>query len=81
MDLFWYGENERWKDNRRSAVYNERDVYLSYEFDGHGNPLPLDQRTKQYNDSLCDRTDSVIAWQPMTKPLIKKGINYYDKEV
>lgn len=64
MDLYWYGELQRFKDNRRQSVFSDYDVYAyndtTYEYDKPVN-----------TNSLCDRTDDVVAWRKMPKPYMK----------
>lgn len=64
MDLYWYGEYEKWKDNRRQDVFNTYDVYA------------IDPTTNQFtknihSERLCDRTDSVVAWRKIPKPYMR----------
>lgn len=61
MDLYWYGEVQRFKDNRRQQIFSEYDVY-GYNDVTHEYDKPLN------TNSLCDRTDNVVAWKQMPNP-------------
>ena len=64
MDLYWYGEKQRFKDNRRQSVFNDYDVY-AYNYDTHEYDKPL------HTNELCDRTDNVVAWKRIPKTYMK----------
>lgn len=58
MDLYWYNETQRFKDNRRQNVYSTYEV-LNYK------------NEKMHTDHLCDRTENVIAWKNIPKTYMK----------
>lgn len=64
MDLYWYGKNQRFKDNRKQLVFSDYDVY-AYNDVTHEYDKPIN------TDSLCDRTENVIAWKKSPKPYMK----------
>lgn len=63
MDLWWDGEVRKFKDNRRLNVYETYEVY------GYSSSSRCGKE-RMYMDRLCDRTSSVVAWQPMA-PIYK----------
>lgn len=65
MDLFWYDEVERFKDNRVQNVFNDYDVY-AYNDVTHEYDKPIN------TNNLCDRTDNVIAWKKISKSYMKR---------
>lgn len=67
MDLFWNPDNQTFKDNRRQNVFDTYSVY------GCG-----DRRLS--TERIVDRTDEVVAWRKLPKPLILKNIKYYESE-
>lgn len=72
MDLWYDTKNDKFKDNRRQNVYETYDV-MGYQ---HGN-----EKAKMYHDKLCDRTSSVVAWQPLAPMFrIPKGMKVNVKE-
>ena len=54
MDLYWYGKQQKFKDNRRQYIFNTYDVYNYKE-------------EKMYTCNLCDRTENVIACRKLPK--------------
>lgn len=64
MDLYWYCEYQKFKDNRRRDVFNTYDVYAF-------NDATNDYDKNIHTDSLCDRTTRVIAWRKIPKPYMK----------
>lgn len=64
MDLYWYSETQRFKDNRRQDVFSTYSVYNK-------------DHELMHNESLCDRTHSVIAWRNMPKPYMKGFVKDY----
>lgn len=64
MNLYWCDDIQRFKDNRRQSVFNDYDVY-AYNDVTHEYDKPIN------TDSLCDRTDRVIAWKKLPKPYMK----------
>jgi hypothetical protein len=61
MDLFWYGDRQQFRDNRRQDVFDSYDVY------GYNNETKLNDK-KLYTINLCNRTDEVVAWRQQYKP-------------
>lgn len=66
MDLYWYGELERFKDNRRQNVFDTHKVFTQ-------NPFTPGQyiEYRLYTEHLCDRTDNVIAWRKLPKTYMR----------
>jgi len=61
MDLFWDEVREVWKDNRRSNVFQEYEVY------GYGvNIIEQPIKKQIWHDKLCER-DDVIAFKKLPK--------------
>lgn len=58
MDLYWYSEIQRFKDNRRQDVFNTYKVF-GYK----GNEL--------HTCELCDRTKEVVAWKKRPRTYMK----------
>ena len=64
MDLYWYGQVGRFKDNRRQTVFNDYSVYGYNDETGKCDKLLGSER-------LCDRTENVVAWKKNPKPYMK----------
>ena len=58
MDLWWDNEYKKFKDNRRLNVYETYEVYGYSSSSNCG-------KERKHMDRLCDRTSSVVAWQPL----------------
>ena len=58
MDLYYYTEIGKWKDNRRQSVFDTYEVF-GYEESNEKHQLST--------IDLCDRTDQVIAWKKLPK--------------
>lgn len=64
MDLYWYSQTQRFRDNRRQSVFDVYDVY------GYNDDTKT-QDKKLYTENLCDRTENVIAWRNPPKTYMK----------
>ena len=65
MDLYYYAEKDKWRDNRKQSVFNLYEV--------HGCCKGLngsDALERIYTGNDCVR-DDVIAWKNLPKPYIK----------
>ena len=60
MDLYYYTDSKKFIDNRRQNVFDLYDV-MAFDPD----PNVVYDKVKIWKDSLCDRTDGVIAWKEM----------------
>lgn len=81
MDLYWYVDARKFKDNRRQDVFNTYEVMITKFDDGIG-----EYSERVYTADICDRTDSVVAWRKMPKPYMKGFVKkpddrfWYDEE-
>lgn len=64
MDLFWYGHQQKFKDNRRQTIFSDYMVY------GYNDETGKDDKLMT-TCNLCDRTENVIAWRKMPKTYMK----------
>lgn len=62
MDLYYYVEDDKWRDNRRQEVFNIYEVYGYCE--GPNGTTALE---RVYTGNCCIR-DDVIAWKLLPKP-------------
>lgn len=62
MDLYYYAENDTWRDNRRQSVFNEYEVYGYCK-----GPDDQGALERLYTGNNCIR-DDVIAWKNLPKP-------------
>lgn len=60
MNLYWYGEKERFKDDLRRDVFGSYDIY-DYDKETHFYDKQI------FFDQFCDRTEDVVAWKMMPK--------------
>ena len=70
MDLYWYGDTQRFIDNRAKHGFMTYDVY------GYTNGS---KKRKLHYSPLIDRTDDVVAWKELPKPYLIKGRRYYNE--
>lgn len=64
MDLWYNNSTGRWLDNRRQQIFNDYEVYGYNDETGKN-----DKRLSTI--SLCDRTNSVVAWRKLPKTYMK----------
>lgn len=65
MDLYYYAEKDKWRDNRKQSVFNVYEVYGCCK-----GPNGSDALERIYTGNDCVR-DDVIAWKNLPKPYIK----------
>lgn len=64
MDLYWYGNVQRFRDNRRQTVFDYYHVF------GYNDETGKNDK-RMYTEDICDRTVDVIAWRKVPKPYMK----------